>query len=263
METSTVPLTLEDISVRRGQQLIIDHVTFRLERDQYWAIIGPNGSGKSTLLRVAALYQHPSSGTVEVLGERLGSTDVRRLRRLVGYAAPGLAGQFRNDLIALDVVMTAKHAALEPWWNRYDDADRAAARRALQQMRVDQLAQRPIGTLSSGERQRVMLARTLMTEPALILLDEPSAGLDLGGREQLVAALDDLMHLGYPMAVVTHHLSEIAPSSTHAMVIKAGRVLSAGPIGDTLVSSVLSEAFELPLQVERRDDGRFNAYAVR
>ena len=184
-------LDLDHIVMRRGTTLVLDDISFSVGDGERWLILGANGSGKTSLLRVAALYDHPTSGTVEVLGERLGRTDVRELRRRVGYASAALADQLRPSLRVLDAVRTARFAALEPWWHRYTGDDDDRARACLERMGVGRFAERPLESLSSGERQRVLLARTLMTDPAIVLLDEPSARLDLGGREQLVHALDD------------------------------------------------------------------------
>lgn len=256
------PLELSDIVFTREDRQILDHVSLRVESDQHWLILGANGSGKTTLLRIAAMYEHPSSGTVRVLGEELGRTDVRQLRRRVGYASAALASQFRTDLAAGDVVVTARYAALEPWWHKYTDEDRAEAQACLDRMGVGTLTDRPIATLSSGEQQRVFLARSLMNDPGVVLLDEPSARLDLGGREQLVAALSDLAADvdGPPFVLVTHHVDEIPPGVTHAMLLRAGVAVSSGPIDEALTSDSLSECFDMPLQLERRADGRLSAW---
>jgi iron complex transport system ATP-binding protein len=258
-------LLLDHITMRRDGTTILDDVTFRVDAGQRWLILGANGSGKTTLLRIAALYEHPSAGTVEVLGERLGRTDVRVLRRRVGYASAALADQLRPALTALDAVRTARYAALEPWWHTYTAEDDAQAVRCLDRMGVGRFARREIGTLSSGERQRVLLARTLMNDPAVVLLDEPSARLDLGGREQLVAALDDLAAdpAAPPSVVVTHHVDDIPTTTTHALLLRSGEILRAGPIADVLDAEGLSETFGLPLTLERRDGGRFSAWARR
>lgn len=208
------------------------------------------------------MYEHPSTGTVHVLGEQLGRTDVRVLRRRVGYASAALAAQFRTDLTATDVVMTAKYAALEPWWHRYNAEDRARAVDCLDRMEVGAYRDRSIATLSSGEQQRVFLARTLMNDPDVILLDEPSARLDLGGREQLVAALDVLATQAAPFVLVTHHVDEVPAGVTHALLLRDGSALAQGPIAQTLTSDTLSDCFRMPLQLERRGDGRLTAWRL-
>lgn len=258
-------LELNGIVFEREQRRILDEITLRVYRDERWLVLGANGSGKTTLLRIAAMYEHPSAGDVGVLGETLGRTDVRQLRRRIGYASAALAAQFRQELTALDVVMTAKNAALEPWWHRYDDADREQARTCLERMQVGSLAQRSMATLSSGEQQRVLLARTLMNDPEVILLDEPSARLDLGGREQLVHALADLAADtdGPPFVMVTHHVDEVPDGVTHALLLRDGRAVAQGPLDEALTASTLSECFGMDLALERRPDGRLSAWARR
>lgn len=258
------PLDLEAVSFVRDGRTILDRIDLRVDHGERWLVLGANGSGKTTLLRIAALYEHPSSGRVTVLGERLGATDVRQLRRRVGYASAALAGQFRGDLSAVDVVMTARFAALEPWWHQYDDADRARARDCLNAMGVGHLAERTLGTLSSGEQQRVFIARTRMNDPAVVLLDEPSARLDLGGREELVAALSRLAAdaTAPPFVLVTHHVDEVPVGVTHAALLRDGQVLTSGPLDDALTADSLSECFGLRLQLERRADGRFSAWGA-
>jgi iron complex transport system ATP-binding protein len=226
-------------------------------------VLGRNGCGKSTLMKIASLYLHPSSGEVDVLGETLGRTDVRSLRKRIGVASSGMADQLRSDLIAADVVMTAKNAALETWWHTYDDADRQRARDCLERMEIGRLADRSFATLSSGEKQRVLLARTLMPEPGLLLLDEPTAGLDLAGREDLVRTLGVLaVGVDTPATVlVTHHVEEIPEGFTHVLMLREGRVLSAGTLDDVLTEANLSECFEMPLGLERRH-GRWWAWGT-
>ena len=261
----TAALVLENVGFTRGGRHIIGTLSLRVEREHRWLVLGPNGSGKTTLLRIAALYEHPSKGTVDVLGERLGRTDVRTLRRRIGYASSALAAQLRPDLSAVDVVKTARYAALEPWWHRYDDRDMVRATQCLGRMGVGDLGDRTYGTLSSGEQQRVLLARTLMNDPAVVLLDEPAAGLDISGREQLVGALADLAadRAAPPFVLVTHHVDEVPQGMTHALLLRDGRAIAQGPIDDALSSESMSECFGLPLVLERRVDGRLSAWSPR
>lgn len=263
--SATPALALDDIVFERDGRLILDRVSLTVERDQRWLVLGANGSGKTTLVRIAAMYEHPSSGSVRVLGEELGHTDVRQLRRRIGYASAALADQFRPALSARDVVVTAKFAALEPWWHHYEPVDHERAHDCLTRMGVGQFTDRAIGTLSSGERQRVLLARTLMNDPEVILLDEPSARLDLGGREQLVHALDDLAATpdAPPFVLVTHHVDEVPDGVTHALLLKDGRPVAQGPIDEALTAASLSDCYAMPLELERRPDGRLSAWARR
>ena len=224
-----------------------------------WVVLGANGSGKTSLLRIAALVQHPSTGTVDVLGERLGRTDVRSLRTRIAFSSPAMAARLEPRMTALEVVMTGIHAALAPWWHRYTEADRDRARRLLAEWRCDRLADHRFPTLSAGEQQRVLLARSLVADPGIVLLDEPTAGLDVGGREELVAdlaawAADPARP---PLAVVTHHLEEVPPGFTHALVLREGRVLASGPIDAVIDDATLTAAFGLDLTVEVRA-GRYS-----
>ncbi len=264
-EGEPAAIELRDVHVQRGGHDIIGRISLRVESVDRWIVLGANGSGKTTLLRTMAMYDHPTSGTVEVLGERLGRTDVRTLRQRVGYASAALADQLRPGLRALDVVMTARFAALEPWWHRYTDDDAARATHCLTELGVERFADRTFGSLSSGEQQRVLLARTLMNEPAVVLLDEPASRLDLGGREQLVVTLDELAAnpAAPAMVIVTHHVDEIPPSMTHALLLRDGEAVACGPLEAVLTADALSACFDLPLGLERRPDGRFSAWACR
>lgn len=250
---------------RREQRRILDDVTLTVRPGEHWLVLGANGSGKTTLLRIAAMYEHPTSGRVRVLGEELGRTDVRRLRRRVGYASASLAAELRPALTAADAVITARYAALEPWWHSYTDGDRQRAVDCLARMGVGQLADRALGTLSSGEQQRVLLARTLMNDPGVVLLDEPSARLDLAGREQLVTALAEMaaMSDGPPFVLVTHHVDEVPEGISHALLLKDGRGIAHGPIDEALTAESLSDCFSMPLALERRADGRLTAWTRR
>ena len=248
-------LAMRAVGVVRDGYPLIDGIDWTVRAGERWVVLGPNGSGKTSLLRVAALYLHPSTGEVDVLGHRFGRVDVRRLRERIGFSSAALAAMLRPQITAGDVVMTARHAALEPWWHTYDDRDRARAHACLSRLGVAHLADHQFGTLSSGERQRVLLARTLMTDPGLLLYDEPSAGLDLAAREQLVATLDDLAAdpATAPLVFVTHHVEEIPPSFTHLLLLRGGRATACGPLADTLTDPNLSACFDLDLRLDHRD----------
>lgn len=256
-------LRLDAVGLAVDGHRVLADVSWSVASGDRWVVLGRNGSGKTSLLRIASLYLHPTEGTVAVLGERLGRTDVRRLRTRIGVASAAMADLLRPGLSAADVVMTAKYAALEPWWNTYEAADRERALVLLDRLGCAAHADQPFGTLSSGERQRVQLARTLMGDPGLLLLDEPTAGLDLGGREDLVRRLGDLAAdpTTPPVVLVTHHVEEIPTGFGHALLLRDGRVQAAGPIADVLTAEALSECFGLPLDVAERR-GRWTAQAV-
>lgn len=255
-------LALDGVGLDRSGRHLLHDVDWQVGPGQRWVVLGPNGSGKTSLLQIAALLLHPSRGTVTVLGEQLGRTDVRTLRRRIGLASQALADRLRPDLAVADVVMTARYAALEPWWHTYDDDDRRKARRMLDRIGIGHLAGRRFGTLSSGERQRAQLARTLMADPELLLLDEPTAGLDLGGREEFVASLAVLgrERSSPPVVLVTHHVEEVPPGWTHALLLRSGGVVASGPIGAVLTEEALSATFGLPLHLEHGGD-RWRAWA--
>lgn len=241
---------------------IVHDVTWRVHPGEHWVVLGPNGSGKTTIARMASLRLHPSRGVVRVLGAELGRTDIRPLLQRVGYAAAALADQLRPTISALDVVMTAKNGALETWWHDYDETDRERARARLDAVDMIALADHAFGTLSSGERQRVLIARALFTDPALLVLDEPTAGLDLGGREELLATLDRLASRpdAAPIVLITHHVDEIPTTFTHGLLVRDGTIHRAGPLGDVLTAENLSSTFSMPLALERRH-GRWTAWA--
>jgi iron complex transport system ATP-binding protein len=253
-------LRLDDIHLRIGDADVLRGVSLTVDAHERWVVLGANGAGKTTILRVAALYQHPSRGTVDVLGQRLGRCDVRTLRERIAFSSPAIAAALEPRMTALEAVMTAKYAALAPWWHQYDSADQTRARSLLDRFGCGFLAEHPFPTLSAGERQRVLLARALMRDPELVLLDEPTAGLDIGGREQLLADLSAIAGApeSAPVVLVTHHLEEIPPGFTHSLVLRAGLAIASGPIAETLTDSVLTECFGVPLRVEHTD-GRFTA----
>jgi iron complex transport system ATP-binding protein len=249
-----VTLCLEGVRVVRDGTIVLDGIDWQVRPGERWVVLGPNGSGKTTLVRIASLWLHPSAGSVQVAGGQLGRVDVRRHRARIAVVSASMADLLRPAVTALDVVLTAKHAALEAWWHEYDDADRAAAMAALARFGADGLAGRSFGTLSSGERQRVLLARALAGDPAVVLLDEPMAGLDLGAREDLVATLARLAAdpSAPPLVLVTHHVDEIPAGFTHALLLAGGRVRASGPLAEVLTEEALSSTFGLPLRLERR-----------
>ncbi len=255
-----VTVSLRQVELVRDGHFILQAIDWTVRHDERWVVLGPNGCGKTTLCRIASLDLHPSHGTVDVLGETLGRTDVRALRARIGLTSAALAAQLKPRLTAGDVVVTAKYGALDPWWHRYDDADHARAIGQLDRVGCRELAGRSFGTLSSGERQRVLLARTLMPDPELLILDEPTAGLDLGGRETLVTTLSALAAdpAAPPVILVTHHVDEIPPSFTHVLLLVRGAVAASGPIETTLTADALSRCFGLSLSLERHE-GRWSA----
>ncbi len=249
-------LDLNAVSVVRGGSVLLDQVSWRVHAGDRWVILGPNGAGKTTLLQVAASYMFPSRGSVDILGERLGLVDVFDLRPRIGLTSAALAEMLPPDERVVDVVLTGAWAMTGRWRESYDESDTERATRLLGQVGMDELAERAFGTLSEGERKRVQIARALMADPELLLLDEPAAGLDLGGREELVSRLGRLAKdpLAPTMVLVTHHVEEIPPGFTHGLLMKDGRVVVAGTLEVVLSAPALSYAFGLPLSVSRRRD---------
>jgi len=250
------------VVVRIVGRPILGPVDLLVRRGERWALLGPNGSGKTTLLGLAGARRQPSSGRVRVLGETMGRSDVRSLHGRIGHSSHTLADLMPQHLDAADVVLTGKRSTLSPWFERYDDADRRRASTLLEELGCAHLAGRPFSTASQGERQRVLLARALFSAPELLLLDEPASGLDLPGREALVAALERTASGTGPTTIVaTHHLEEIAPSTTHALLLRDARVVAAGPIEEVLTAANLERAFGLAVDVGQRA-GRWWAAAT-
>ncbi|MFG1778580.1 ABC transporter ATP-binding protein [Micromonospora sp. NPDC049051] len=256
-------VSLDGVGVRRAGTALLHDVDWRVELDERWVVLGPNGAGKTTLLNLAAGRLHPTTGTAHVLGERIGRTDVNELRTRIGLSTAALAERVPADERVSDVVVTAAWSVLGRWRESYDSSDEARARALLNQLGIGGLAERTYGTLSEGERKRVQIARALMTDPELLLLDEPAAGLDLGGREDLVARLAELAYDpdAPALVLVTHHVEEIPPGFTHALLLREGAVVAQGLLDDTLTGDNLSKTFGLPLVVERSGD-RFTARAA-
>lgn len=257
-------LSIEDIRLVRQGDALLSGIDWEVGPDERWVVMGANGSGKTSLIRIASLYEHPSSGRVVVAGGELGIADVRELRRRIALVSPALIDMIRPGLSGRDIVMSAKFAALEPWWHTYEPADAERARDLLEDQGIGFAADRPFATLSSGQKQRVLLARALMGSPELVLLDEPCNGLDLRAREELLAALTTMAHdpASPPIVVVTHHVEEIPIGFTHLLMLKDGRMVAKGTIEETLTDAVLTETFGIPLELTRHDDGRFSARAI-
>ena len=249
------------VAVRRGDATLLADVDWSVELDERWVVLGPNGAGKTTLLRLASAELFPSTGVVEILGERLGRVDVFELRTRIGLSSAALGLRVPADEIVRDVVISAGYAVVGRWRERYDPADTDRADDLLGALGLRGLAGRAYGTLSEGERKRALIARALMTDPELLLLDEPAAGLDLGGREDLVARLSTLANdADAPASVlVTHHVEEIPPGYSHGLLLRGGRVVAAGLLDDVLTDENLSATFGLPLCVQRRR-GRYTAW---
>jgi iron complex transport system ATP-binding protein len=248
-------VAVRGVLVRRAGRTILGPIDWTIQPSERWVVLGPNGSGKTTLLSVVGLELWPTAGTVEVLGERYGRVDSRELRKRIGAAGSASEGSFRADLTPVTLVMTARHAATEPWWHVYGEDDRSRARELLDGLGVGHVADHAYGTLSAGERRRTSIARALMPDPDLLLLDEPAASLDLGARETLIDDLAALAGRPRPAAIVlvSHHVEEIPPGFSHALVLADGAVVASGPIEDVLRDDVLSRAFGLPIVIERRD----------
>jgi iron complex transport system ATP-binding protein len=251
---------LAGVTVVRGGATLISDITWTVDEADRWVVIGPNGAGKTTLLQVVAAQIHPTAGVAGLLGEVLGTVDVFELRPRIGLTSAALAERIPRGERVHDVVVSASYAVVGRWREAYDDLDHQRANELLASLGIEVLADRTFGTLSEGERKRVQIARALMPDPELLLLDEPGAGLDLGGREDLVARLSDLARYHYAPAqvLVTHHVEEIPPGYTHALLLRAGEVVAAGPADDVLTDSTLSDTFGLSLSLSRTA-GRFTA----
>ena len=256
-------LQFSDVVVRRNSRDIVDHLNWSVNDDERWVILGPNGAGKTTLLQLADTLMHPTAGTVTILGERLGRADVFELRPRIGFASSAMAKRVPQDETIINVVLTAAFSVVGRWNEAYEDIDERRALRVLSEWHLDHLADRTFGTLSDGEQKRVQIARAVMTDPELLLLDEPTASLDLGAREELLTLL-----AGYAkapttpaMIMVTHHVEEIPVGFTHVLLIRDGGIVAAGPIDETLTAENLTATFGLPINLTS-EDGRHSARAA-
>jgi iron complex transport system ATP-binding protein len=263
VEPASSPLRFSSVDLDRVATPILHGVDWLVAPGERWIVLGPNGSGKTTLFQLASGYLHPTRGAVDILGHRLGRVDVRRLREHIGLVSTAVVKMLVADITATDVVVAARHGALEPWWHHYSEQEREQARQLLVDAGFGGIVDRRFGVLSDGERQQVLLARALMSEPALLLLDEPAAGLDVGGRERLVARLGQLAAepTSPPMIMITHHVEEIPLGFTHVLLLREGAVVAAGPMEKTLSADTLSATFGLSLMVDELD-GRWTCRAA-
>ncbi|MDR5700068.1 ABC transporter ATP-binding protein [Agromyces aerolatus] len=259
---STV-LQFRDVSVVRDGNTILDGVNWTVDSDQRWVILGPNGAGKTTLLQIAAAAMHPTKGTAEVLQEALGKVDVFELRPMIGFASTAMARRIPPNETVVDSVLTAAYSVTGRWNEEYEEVDLRRARRVLGEWGLEAFADRRFGSLSDGEQKRVQIARSVMTDPELLLLDEPAASLDLGAREELVGLLGGYASSSSSPAIVmvTHHVEEIPQGFTHALLLDHGRIVSAGPLAEALTAETLTETFGMPIELTEAN-GRFAARAA-
>ncbi len=256
-------LQLTDVSVVRNGNPILDQVNWTVDSEDRWVILGPNGAGKTTMLQLAAAMIHPTSGAVKILDDKLGAVDVFELRPRIGFASTALARKFPANETVLDVVLTAAYSVTGRWIETYEEIDTRRAQRVLSEWKLDRLENRRFGELSDGEQKRVQIARSVMTDPELLLLDEPAASLDLGAREELLQLLG-----GYAaapkapaMIMVTHHVEEIPLGFTKALLLAGGTITAAGPIAEVITAENLTSTFGLPLTLDEKD-GRYSARAA-
>lgn len=257
-------LELRNVTVRRNTTNILDGITWSIQDGERWVVLGPNGAGKTTLLSIAAARLHPTSGEVDILDEILGAVDVFELRPRIGVSSAPVAHQIPDSERVLNVVITAAYGVAGRWNEEYDSFDDNQGMSLLEDWGVNHLADRTFGSLSEGEKKRVLIARALMTDPEMLILDEPGAGMDIAGREDLVKRLTHLALDPYaPTTIlVTHHLEEIPAGFTHALLIKDGTVIAAGPIEQTLTTENVSATYGMALDLKAHGNGRYSAFAA-
>ncbi len=252
------------VAAEERRAVLLHGVNWTVERGEHWVVLGPNGAGKTTLLSMAAAFSHPSEGTVEVLGQTLGAVDMRTLRESIGTLEPALSRRIQGRYNGYEVVLTGATGSIALLHDRVTDDDRARADRLMGEIGVEPLRDRRFEDCSQGERQRLLLARSLMDEPHLLLLDEPTTGLDLPSRERLIASLDTMAEANadLPTVIVTHHLEEIPSTTTHALLLRDGGIVAAGEVGAVLTSEAVSETFDIEVDVAH-NTGRWAAMVVR
>ena len=255
-------LQLSDISVRRGDRVILGPLNWQVLEGQRWVILGPNGAGKTTLLQICSSLIHPTTGEIHILGEKLGRVDVFELRTRIGLTSSALVEQLSPDELVMDVVLTAAYAMLGRWQEKYDLWDESRAMALLTALGVRELGERLFGSLSEGEKKRVQIARALMADPELLLLDEPASSLDLGGREDLLRRIESLSNdpLAPATVIVTHHIEEIPVGTTHALLLRDGVAVAQGEVASVITDQNLTQAYGLAITVQT-EGGRFFARA--
>lgn len=255
VQTSRV-IELNDVTVVRGNKNILEKVNWHVDATDRWVIMGPNGAGKTTLMQICTGFLHPTTGTAQILGEKLGRTDVRELRTRIGLSSAALNNYLPLDETVFNTVLTAGYAVTGRWREKYDDVDYARTNELLANWGLSNFSDRLIGTLSEGERKRTHIARALMSDPEILILDEPAAGLDVAGREDLVSRLANLAgdQRSPCLILVTHHVEEIPPNFTHALLLSDGKITASGAVQDIIKSEPMSIAFKTPLDVEFGDD---------
>jgi iron complex transport system ATP-binding protein len=259
----TTVLELTDVSIVRNGNRILDQINWTVDSDDRWVILGPNGAGKTTLLQVAAAFMHPSSGTARILDDTMGRVDVFELRPRIGFASTAMAKRIPAQEKVVDVVLTAAYSVTGRWHEDYENLDLSRAQQVLGEWKLSHLENRRFGDLSDGEQKRVQIARSVMTDPELLLLDEPAASLDLGAREELLQLLSGYANAPFApgIVMVTHHVEEIPRGFTHALLLSEGHAAAAGPIEEVLVSETLSDVFGLELRITN-ENGRYAARAA-
>jgi iron complex transport system ATP-binding protein len=251
---------LSKVSVVRPGKVLLDDVSWTVSVGERWVVLGPNGAGKTTLLQIIGASLHPTRGKVRILGERLGRVDIFELRTRIGHTSTAVADRIPPTESVRDTILSAAYAVTGRWQEEYDDEDHARADQMMGELGIKSLAGRTFGTLSEGERKRVLIARALMTDPELLLLDEPGAGLDLGAREDLIGSLEMLSEDDDSpvLVMVSHHVEEIPVGFTHVLLLRDGRVVAQGPIETTLTAAALSTTFNQRIQLDR-EGGRYAA----
>ena len=255
-------MELSDISVRRGDRIILGPINWQVLESERWVVLGPNGAGKTTLLQICSSLIHPTAGEINILGEKLGKVDVFELRTRIGLTSSALVEQLPLDELVMDVVLTAAYAMLGRWQEKYDLWDESRAMALLTALGVRELGERLFGSLSEGEKKRVQIARALMADPELLLLDEPASSLDLGGREDLLRRIESLSKdpLAPATVIVTHHIEEIPVGTTHALLLREGAVVAQGEVASVITDQNLTQAYGLAITVQT-EGGRFFARA--